>query len=101
MASANDFINAVNDSKVERVNYMVNPVGYGVLGWKLINTSAAPAEEIARFPRKEEAVAYARTYMWDLWYKGSQLTELSICNRLGRVAEKNTYPRDSDPPTKG
>lgn len=82
----------------KRISYMVNPVGYGLLGWKLVNVSEAPAEVVAKFPYKDDAVAYARTYMWDLWHQNDERTELSICNRWGRVAEKNSYPRESDPP---
>lgn len=96
MANAEDIMQAVND-KSDRIIYEVAPRGYGLFGWKLVNVSEAPSEVIAPFKTKAEAVSYARTYMWDLWYQQGEKTELSIKNRWGRITEKNTYPRSSDP----
>jgi hypothetical protein len=33
----------------------------------------------------------------ELWDGKKIMSELSICDRNGRVKEKNTYPRSSDP----
>ncbi len=81
--------------KQVRVNYMVAPRGFGLLGWKLVNTDSK--EVIATFDKRAACVAYARQTMWDLWHEVGELTELTMMNRWGRFVEKNTYPRGSDP----
>jgi hypothetical protein len=85
-----------------RDKYEVSPRGFGLFGWKLVNVSEDERWVIGVFNTKQEAVSYARQYMWDKWRYEHKYTELSIKNIWGRIAEKNTYPRFSDPPeTKG
>lgn len=80
-----------------RFYYEVAPRGFGLFGWKISNTTEQPSKTFATFSSKIEATTYARQYMIDLWRQEAMITELTIKNHWGRIQEKNTYPRSSDP----
>ncbi len=81
-----------------RILLEVLPVGYGALGWKVVEHStmfARTSKTIYWSLTKKQAVTWAVEECHVLYNKGLN-TRLHIKNRRGRIADERTYGFDPE-----